>query len=135
MLLRHFNCASILHPTPGTYAKWCLLLNLPAVELKLSLYYIWRVLWAGQANTSRGPNLIYRTPSGARYSVSFRRVANFQDMNTVHNIVHLHPVAHHYFTFTFHASVFVQLVNVTSKKTMRNRHTEDRGTKEHEWLE
>jgi hypothetical protein len=37
----------------------------------------------GQPNTSRGPNLIYRTPSGARYSVSFRRVVNFQDMNTV----------------------------------------------------
>jgi hypothetical protein len=37
----------------------------------------------GQPNTSRGPNFIYRTPSGARYSVSFRRVANLQDMNTV----------------------------------------------------
>jgi hypothetical protein len=37
----------------------------------------------GQPNTSLGPNLIYRTPSGARYSVSFRRVVNFQDMNTV----------------------------------------------------
>jgi hypothetical protein len=37
----------------------------------------------GQPNTSRGPNLIYRTPSGARYSVSFRRVVIFQDMNAV----------------------------------------------------
>jgi hypothetical protein len=27
--------------------------------------------------------LIYRTPSRARYSVSFRRVVNFQDMNTI----------------------------------------------------
>jgi hypothetical protein len=26
---------------------------------------------------------MYRTTSGARYSVSFRRVVNFQDMNTV----------------------------------------------------
>jgi hypothetical protein len=37
----------------------------------------------GQPHTSRGPNLIYRTPSGARYCVSFRRVVNFHDMNTV----------------------------------------------------
>jgi hypothetical protein len=37
----------------------------------------------GQPNTSRGPNLIYRIPSGARESVSFRRVVSFQDMNTV----------------------------------------------------
>jgi hypothetical protein len=43
------------------------------------------IFWSsvGQPNTSRGPILIYRTPSGARYSVSFRRVFNFQDMNTV----------------------------------------------------
>jgi hypothetical protein len=37
----------------------------------------------GQPNTSREPNLIYGTPSGDRYNVSFRRVVNFQDMNTV----------------------------------------------------
>jgi hypothetical protein len=41
------------------------------------------VLKVGQPNTSRGPNLIYRTPSGARYNISFRRVVNLQDMNTV----------------------------------------------------
>jgi hypothetical protein len=29
----------------------------------------------GQLNTSRGPNLTYRTPSRARSSVSFRRAA------------------------------------------------------------
>jgi hypothetical protein len=41
----------------------------------------------GQHNTFRGPNLIYGTPSGARYSVSFRGVVNFQDMNTVLKLV------------------------------------------------
>jgi hypothetical protein len=34
-------------------------------------------------NTSRGPNLTYRTPSAARYSVSFRRVVNLQDMKAI----------------------------------------------------
>jgi hypothetical protein len=72
------------------------------------------------------------------------------------NIVHLHPVAHRYFTFTFlipslcGLSMFETLYNVfntfhffkslkhymsqASKKTTRKRHTEDRGTKEHECL-
>jgi hypothetical protein len=56
----------------------------------------------GQPNTSQGPNLTYRTPSGARYSVSFRRVVNFQDMNTavrkeleVSNTARTHTPSYH----------------------------------------
>jgi hypothetical protein len=41
----------------------------------LSRHYFTVYVSGGQLNTSRGPNLTYRTPSRARSSVSFRRAA------------------------------------------------------------